>query len=344
MKHIKHVAGVINDTLSHFKYSINVKSPIGKPATHNKNIREFRVCPVEIDAKLCVNTSIEILSSRGFVNVQYNRQSCCSSKYPSLSFSYSNTVFETVITKGKNRGERFEQQTLDMLTQVISNTHNAPLYNNLLASLEKSHTDFNTSDIVSISGRSGSTRRGNDITQSASIIGDIIIRDSSERDWFISLKDINGSSFATYPGGHTLFSNDELVYNSPASNFLYSFGADLNLVQRGFDIRNNITKIRTRHTVPQQANNDFVRNVFQRAWGINYFYARRKSDVNWETFWLCENTHQQLTDVTVDRIKYPDINTKSITIYCSSSFKKYVIEVRNSRGGEYPCNITFKIR
>jgi len=75
---------------------------------------------------------------------------------------------------------------------------------------------------------------------------------------------------------------------------------------------------------------------------MNYFYVRKQSS-GWEVFWLDRKKLNELSTVKVTKITYPGLNTKSITIFCESPIKKYKIEIRNAKGGEYPNEIKFKV-
>jgi light-regulated signal transduction histidine kinase (bacteriophytochrome) len=76
---------------------------------------------------------------------------------------------------------------------------------------------------------------------------------------------------------------------------------------------------------------------------MNYFYVRKQLD-GWKVFWLDRNKLNNLaSSVRVTGVKYPNKNSKQISIYAESNGQKYLIEIRNSKSGEYPNDIKFKV-
>ena len=161
---------------------------------------------------------------------------------------------------------------------------------------------------------------------------------------YVSLKDVNGNTFSSYSGAASLFDKDgNLQPNSKGAEFLNSFGVDLNLVQSGFDERGNINKIRPNIPV-KKLNSQQVELIFKRAWGMNYFYVRRKVD-GWKVFWLGKEKLDKLAKgIKVTAVRYPSKKSKQITIMCSNTIEDYVIEVRNSKAQEYPNDTKFKVK
>ena len=77
---------------------------------------------------------------------------------------------------------------------------------------------------------------------------------------------------------------------------------------------------------------------------MNYFYVR-KTTSGWKVFWLDRDYLNKLTNsITVSEIKYPNERSKQITILCGNNYQKYLIEIRNSKGGEYPNDTKFKVK
>ena len=170
-----------------------------------------------------------------------------------------------------------------------------------------------------------------------------MLTDTTGHDWFISLKDVNGNTFSSYSGAATIFDKDgKLQPNSPGADFLRAFGVDLNLVQAGFDQRRGGSEIREKYKVTPP-NKSELKKIFERAWGMNYFYVRRQS-AGWKVFWLDNKKLDSLTnEIKVTSIKYPSKTSKQISIFAETRIQKYLIEIRNSKAGEYPNDIKIKV-
>ena len=210
--------------------------------------------------------------------------------------------------------------------------------------MSEANKDFASAEIVSVTQRIGATKKENvPIEDLGKIIGDIVLRDATNNSWYISLKNINGNTFSAYSGAATIFDKvGTLQPDSPGAAFLRSFGVDLNLLQSGFDERNKIETKRPYYKVVQP-NRGELKSIFERAWGMNYFYVRKQLD-GWKVFWLDRNKLNNLaSSVRVTGVKYPNKNSKQISIYAESNGQKYLIEIRNSKSGEYPNDIKFKV-
>jgi hypothetical protein len=160
----------------------------------------------------------------------------------------------------------------------------------------------------------------------------------------ISLKDINGDTFSSYSGAASLFNSEgDLMPLSPGAKFLNSFGVDLNQMQAGFDLRNNKKKLRTKIRI-EKADPSEIKKIFERAWGMNYFYVRKLTN-GWKVFWMDRKKLDNLTkNIIVTDVRYPTVKSKQITIYCGNKYQNYVIELRNSSAGEYPNDTKFKVK
>jgi hypothetical protein len=287
-----------------------------------------------------------IAADKSFKNIKFNEISPNSSKYSSVSFSADGRNYDVVISKGANKGENFEKRVVSDLQRVFSRSEVNLSYETLIEQLTNANPKFVANEIKSVKQRTGSTKKaGVPIEKLGEIIGDIVLTDSSNNNWFISLKDINGDTFSSYDGASTLFSADgDLDRASPGASFLNTFGVNLNKVQESFDERNNKKKARQKLPVYKQ-NNPIIKSIFRRAWGMNYFYVRKTSTSQWKTFWLSKERLDQLTsNIKVTEVRYPNKSSKQITIVCNNAYADYIIEIRNSKGGEYPNDIKFRVR
>lgn len=315
------------------------------------------------------------------INIEFHPLSPNSGKFSSVSFRIPSTIssmgyqdYDLVIARGANKGEIFEKHTAQQLKDYLSNVTLSSALNDdfevfnvgdenqylqLMNLLGKANPEFKDEPIVDVKARTSSfsTKKENvAIASLGDIIADIIFIDSSKRKWNISLKNINGDTFSSYSGASSLFDiKGNLQPNSPGAKFLNSFGVDLNKVQEGFDQRKNISstdrqlinskrKIGSNGYPISQENSAEIKKIFERAWGMNYFYVRKLRN-GWQVFWIDSDKLNALaSDIKVEEIRYPSKKSKQITIFCKNSEKKYAIEIRNSAGKEYPNDIKFKVR
>jgi hypothetical protein len=216
----------------------------------------------------------------------------------------------------------------------------------LVSSLDESNKVFRDREIASVRQRTGSTKKeGVPVEKLGAIIGDIILTDTTGKEWYISLKDASGSTFSSYSGAASLFNaKGDLQPKSPGAEFLNAFGVDLNKVQAGFDTRNKLPSFGRPKFPVKRADTAAIKAIFERAWGMNYFYVRRTSN-GWDVFWIDRNKLDKLTgNIKIYEIKYPSATSKQISIICGNNEKSYLIELRNSKAGEYPNDTKFKVR
>ena len=254
-------------------------------------------------------------------------------------------MFDLIIARGANEGEKFETNTVANLATAFKSSRRDPLLANLIEQLNDANSKFASVDIVSVTQRRGSTKKENvRIENLGAIIGDIVLKDSTGDDWYISLKNIDGDTFSSYSGAASLFNAaGDIQPDSPGAEFLNAFGVDLNEVQKGFDIRNRKKKVRKKIPV-SRANTAAIKAIFERAWGMNYFYVR-KTTSGWKVFWIDRAKLNKLAGgIRVTKIKYPNEKSKQISIFCENTEYSYLIELRNSSAGEYPNDIKIKVR
>lgn len=340
----------LNDLLKTYNYQVAPLAAAGKPGKNKKSMREFRLQLInktnDTSSKL-IDALPGILKKQDNVSdVVFNKISPNSSKFPSYSLTIHSQEIDLVIARGANKGENFETQTVADLAQffkVSGGASNSMV--DLVVMLDEANKEFKDREIASVKQRTGSTKKeGVPIERLGSIIGDIVLTDTTNKDWFISLKDVNGNTFSSYSGASTLFNaNGDLQPNSQGADFLSAFGVDLNMVQQGFDIRNKKKSIRKPIPV-KKANTTELKSIFERAWGMNYFYVKRQPG-GWKVFWIDRNKLNKLaSNIRVTDIKYPNEKSKQISIFCENGENKYLVEMRNSKAGEYPNDIKIKVR
>jgi hypothetical protein len=339
----------LNDILKPYNYQVADSHVAGKPGKVVKSMREYRLQLInkqnDTSASLINNFERILKDSNTARNIKFNSISQNSSKFPSYSFDFSGITIDLVIARGANKGENFETQTVANLAAMFNTNKKDSSFAKLIEQLNQENKDFASREIKEVKQRKGSTKKeGIAIEKLGAIIGDIVLTDTTDEKWFISLKDINGNTFSSYSGAASLFNNaGDLQPKSAGADFLEAFGVDLNKVQSGFDLRNK--KKALRENIPlAKINQTKIKAIFERAWGMNYFYVRKTAQ-GWQVFWLDKQYLNKLTsNIKVSEIRYPSEKSKQITIVCGNSEKKYTIEIRNSSAGEYPNDIKFKVR
>lgn len=345
----KSIGAWLNDVLKQYNYQVTPIAPSGKRGKVIKESREYTLQLINkhLDTSTQVTKALlRILKNTTNVkNVVYNSVSPNSSKFPSYTFTFLEKQIDIIIAKGANKGEMFEVKTVADLAKAFRSNKSSNEFKDLIDQLNEQNKDFASREITSVAQRKGSTKKeGVPLENLGSVIGDVVLTDTIGEKWFISLKDINGTTFSSYAGAATLFSaNGDLQANSSAAKFLEAFGVDLNLVQSGFDARNKKTTKR-KHIRRKPQNSAQIKSIFERAWGMNYFYVR-KMTLGWQVFWLDRaHLNKLASNIKVTEIRYPDTNSKQITIFCENARNKYIIEIRNAKAGEYPNSVKFKVR
>jgi hypothetical protein len=341
------VADILNSLSNSKNYQVAPRMPKGKPGKNLKSSREYRLQFInklnDTSSAFIPYLETELKKVGGIREVKFNTISPNSSKFPSYSFKFDGKLFDIVIARGANKGENFETQTVTNLGKFFLGSSDKTL-SELIELMNKENKDFAGVEIVSVKQRTGSTKKeGVPIERLGEIIGDIVLVDSMQNQWFISLKDKNGNTFSSYSGAATIFdANGTLQPKSIGAEFLRSFGVDLNKVQAGFDERKNKNIIRNKLPITKE-NKAELKKIFERAWGMNYFYVRKMTS-GWKVFWLDRKKLDELTsNIRVTEIKYPSKKSKQISIKCEIGKQKYLVEIRNSKAGEYPNDIKFKV-
>lgn len=342
----KEIADLLNKIGKTKNYQVAPTLPIGKVGK-DKTTREFRlqfiVKTVDTSESFITHLKAGLRGNKIF-DAKYNTISPNSSKYPSYTFTYKGVIVDAVIARGANKGENFETQTVENLNKFFMGASEQS-FAKLVRQMEEEYPPFADTEIVKVNQRKGSTKKtGIPLEDLNAIIGDIVLTDSTGKKWYISLKDVSGGTVSAWPGGGSIFnSKGDLVEDSEGSEFLRTFGVDLNKVQSGFDIRNNIDPSTRKTLKTPGANTAQIEKIFERVWGLNYFYVRKKSG-GWKVFWLDRAKLNELSrNIKVTRIDYPGATSKSTRIFCENTNQKYLIEIRNSKGGEYPNDIKFRV-
>lgn len=331
-------------------FQVAPRYPKGQPGKNVKSMREYRLQLInkQLDTS---QDLIEFLQQQlrfttGIENVVYNAISPNSSKFPSYSFKIDGYDIDLVIARGANKGENFEVSTVKNLKEYFQ-VRQDEAFAGLVKQMEQAYPPFADVEIVNVKQRTGSTKKeGVRIEDLGAIIGDIVLTDAAGQEWFVSLKDINGLTFSSYSGAASLFdAQGNLQPKSDGAKFLEAFGCDLNKVQEGFDERRSRPPTAPREPIPVSPfkSSDLI-PIFERAWGMNYFYVKKEA-IGWQVFWIDRKKLADLTDnIRVTEIRYPSKKSKQISIFAENKYKKYLVEIRNSKAGEYPNDTKFRVR
>lgn len=342
------IGATLDAALAKHNFHVSPKTPAGRPGKNDKSLREYRLQLInkhnDTSKHLQAHIVSIVKSAFDASDVKFNTLSVNSSKFSSCSFKVGDIKVDAIIAKGANKGENFEVATVRDLSNAFQIRGSNAEFEKLISQMNQAHPGFAQVEISKVKQRTGSTRKtGVPIDRMGEIIGDIIMTDETGKDWYVSLKDVNGITFSAYPGGATLIKDHTVQYNSDAAKFLEAFGVDLTQVQLGYNERRGI-KNPPYNTKTPKPNTQKLKYLFEHAWGMNYFYVRKKPS-GWEVFWLDRKKLDKLSsNIRIDSITYPSKKTKSITILCSNQEKRYRVEVRNSKGGEYPNDIKFQVR
>jgi len=342
------LADILNSAMKVYNYQVNPSQSKGSPGRNDKSMRMFRMFLIN-KVNDTSDTAIPALkktltSNKKIKNLKYNNISPNSSKFPSFTFNYEGIKSDVIVARGANKGENFEQSTIKNLDSFFKTRSTTDELSDVLKKMNDANPAFAKSEIIKAEKTPGTTlKEGVALEKLGRIISDISLVDNEGTEWYVSLKDINGDTFSSYSGAASLFDKEgNLVPDSKGAEFLNSFGVDLNKVQSGFDDRAN-KKIKRPKIPVKRPNQTEIRKIFERAWGVNYFYVKRGVP-EWKVFWLDKTKLAKLSQrMTIKNIRYPSKSSKQITIVCSTSAQNYIIEIRNSKAGEYPNDTKFKV-
>lgn len=334
------VATALSGAVQPFGYFLHPNTPAGKVDKKSGHTL-YKMYPAEEDQQ--PPPLYGILSDLGASDIKYLDRAEPVSKFPGYQFLLDDTP-HTVVFCDYSRGEWFERGLASALTDSLSDK-SCGEFEDLVQSWERANPEFKWNRVQSYSKGKPNGRKGNlTYEEIGNVLSDYILHEPT-RNWGVSLKESSGKTFSSHYGASSLFDETgTLCPNSKGAAFLISFGVDLNMVQAGFDLRNGIEIPRPLHRTPTVADSAILKPIFKRAWGVNYFYTRKKP-FGWNTFWVGEQKQEELSSgIVVYRIRYPDESNKSILIEAGNQHKRYVIEMRNSAKGEYPNDIKFKVK
>jgi len=301
-----------------------------------------------IEAWLCGAHSQQF----GITAVKVCAQSVHSSKFSSLSGVWRGVSFDIVVAMGGNRGERLEQELVRQLCALVHAQQTCTAAERALAALSSVDSSIQTHAIAAVIPRTGSTKRSItvDLEHTGKIIADfsLIMRDGSER--LISLKARNGATLANFGCGDTFTTHGTGVAVNTHSlvwqDFLGPLGLCPERIRQGLDdyVRQQESPALVTDTLPQADHR--VHAMVERFWGLNYYYLREGSArVGWQAARIDRNFMSEiaLKNLKITEIRYPNKNRKQASIFLQSDFKRYKMDIRNSKGGLIPTDIKFAL-
>ena len=275
----------------------------------------------------------------GIKNVQINDASVNSSKYSSVSFEAVGTDYDVVVAKGGNGGEHFEQDLLLSMDNFVSGIEGSDEAEKAFAALQAVDPAFKLSNVVSVSKRTGTTKRSGDLSpeETGKIIGDVIVKLKKGGEKYISVKDSNGKTVAQF--GLSKAFNDDLSVNisSPEwKQWLAPFGLDAKKVEAGLHAAQDGTELDfpdVEETTKKVKPGSAIQSIMEKMWGCDYYYLR-KHGKDFKALKIDKDyvDNELLKNLQVTKICYPASSRKQINIYLNSSTMNFKLEVRNPRG------------
>lgn len=286
-----------------------------------------------------------------------------SGKFNTYVLQYGEIEFPIVFGQGRNGGQRYEDIVLDDLKKSQKNSSKgkkveSELYNALLRTFKIKPNQVK--EIKKVASRAVRRPVTQTIANVGSIVSDIDIILKNGNIFHISLKDLNGSTFANsgYTGGiDRTIGQDGKPFFTPGSHeldqLLFACGVDKNKVVKGLNdyVRNTPTKPPFKN-IPVTFDADTITKYLASAYGYGYWYVRPNRTsrgggyqiVNIDSEKAALNKVGNVNSVTVSYPYWtPEMSSKQITIKIDTDTAFYKIEVRNSRRKVIPNEFKIKI-
>lgn len=283
-----------------------------------------------------------------------------SSKYNMYEFETDKGLVRIILSGGANLGEKYEfsfikalKKTAGLTLDDIENENIKKFYQELDINPE----ELTEKDIEPL----GNT----DVSRSVSLDGpsDVgkNIADVRVKDKYISIKNITGHNI--YNGGNVPFINikdNKVIYDNSKFDKDSTIGQIFNLLKidpvkivSGLNqyidskgLKEN--KISIFEEVINVDNNK-LKKLLASAYGYGYYLKKQTKDNSIKIYPILKpsDSYDLIGDVQDVEIKYPNSNTKSLTIkvYTKSDilgFVEYLIEMRNTKGDILPLSLKIK--
>jgi len=255
-----------------------------------------------------------------------------------------------VLSGGGNAGEKYEQDFVKK-AQAAAGDPNDTLPDDLKTlydALGIDNSKLKESDIDFAGGKD--TKRSLDLEGPkpiGSTISDLTIQYGG-KEYYISLKNKQGSGIYSGANIPWIYEKDgKIIYDSSKFNpttgngiIFDMFNIDSNKVAEG--LNNYINKTGNVESF-QKANIDAkkFKNLLASSIGYGYYYVKEsgKGQVKVTSLLTAEDALDFVGDINDATIKYPDKNSKQVTIKVDTSKGQYVVAVRNTSGKIVPLSL-----
>jgi hypothetical protein len=284
-----------------------------------------------------------------------------SSKYKMYEFKTDKGLVRIILSGGANEGEKYEygfikalKKTAGLLEEDIENVNIIKFYKQLGINPE----DISPEDIQDISRLE--TKRTLSLDGPAdvsNIIGDVKVKDK-----YISIKNKEGHNI--YNGGNIPFivMKDNKVFYDPSKmdnssiigQIFNLFNIETEKIAKGLNQyiskkRLHESKISIFEESTNGIDNKKLKNLLASAYGYGYYLKKQTKDNSILIYPILtpEDTYKLVGDVQDIQIKYPNQNTKALTIKVYTVSKilgyiEYLIETRNTKGDILPLSLKVK--
>jgi hypothetical protein len=290
-----------------------------------------------------------------------NKKPQGSSKFNMYEFNTEDGNVKIILSGGSNEGEKYEQNfTNDLKSSAgtsledIENNNVRKLYQAL--KINPKTLSPNDIDFAGTANTKRSLSFG-EPENVGKIIADIIIK-SNGKEYYISLKNILGHTF--YNGGNVpfiVFDKDQNVVfdrskynnNEIIKNIFEIFSIDINKVVQGLN-----EYIQGEGEIPNSfenakiSNPQALTNMLVSGFGYGYYYVKEKKDgISIVPLLTPEEAYKTIGDIKGAQIKYPNSETKSLTIKIPLESEIFgnvdcLIELRNTTGNVLPIALKIK--
>jgi len=290
-----------------------------------------------------------------------NKKPQGSSKFNMYEFNTEDGNVKIILSGGANEGEKYEQNfTNDLKSSAgtsledIENDNVRKLYQVLKINPET--LSPNDIDFAGTAGTKRSLSFGKP-ENVGKIIADIVIK-SNGKEYYISLKNISGHTF--YNGGNVpfiVFDKDQNVVfdrskydnNEIIKNIFEIFNIDINKVVQGLnEYIQGEGEISNSFENAKISNPQALTNMLVSGFGYGYYYVKEKKDgISIVPLLTPEDTYKAIGDIKGAQIKYPNSETKSLTIKIPLESEIFgnvdcLIELRNTTGNVLPIALKIK--
>lgn len=271
-----------------------------------------------------------------------------SGTFPSFLTEVDGTKVEFILSRGKNKGERFESDLLKAMQSFLRGEKNLKLASDAIAALAEIDERLKIDNLIEAFAREGKVNRKTvPLEQTGSIIGDIILRDKSGARYYISVKNRTGGTIGSL-GIAKAFTGLKINRDTEDWSMCSVFGLDADKFEQGLE--NYVKKCDDTFDSVQEVDINVDGSVLEfmlRLWGINYYYLREKKNGFFARYISKENLlERELKNLRIKRYRYPSgegRGRKSANVMLESDYMSYKVEVRDSKKGIRPTQIQLSV-